>query len=78
MSTIFVWTMTLMPALVSLVFVIGIPLTLGALLLPELRTRSYEKRRANSPFLYDATSRTSNLRSIFPRDMGTRRKAMTA
>jgi len=78
MSTIFVWTMTLMPALVSLVVVIGIPVTLGALLLREFRPRWRETRHGGSPFLYDASRHTGRFRSLLPGKSGARRKAISA
>jgi hypothetical protein len=46
MNTIFVGLMTLMPAIVSLVVVIGVPVVLAALLLPEIRFHTRPARAA--------------------------------
>lgn len=45
MNTFFVGLMTLMPAIVTLAFVVGVPVVLAALLLPESR---WHTRRAPS------------------------------
>lgn len=78
MNTILVGLMTLMPAIVSLVFVIGVPVVLAALLLPE--THSHTRRVPSAPgrparagYLRDVLYRTRN-----PEGIGGRRKTIPA
>lgn len=78
MNTIFVGLMTLMPAIVTLVFVIGVPVVLAVLLLPESRwhTRhapSAPSRRVPAGYIRDVFHRTRH-----PEVVGARRKAIPA
>jgi hypothetical protein len=78
MSTIFVWTMTLMPALVSLVFVIGVPSVLGILMIRETRTRPHKAVSSSKQRLYAAARTTDRYRNQFPTGDGARCRAMSA
>jgi len=78
MSTFFVGLMTLMPAIVTLVFVIGVPIVLAVLLLPESRwhTRrapSAPRRRVPAGYIRDVYHQTQLTNRV-----GGRRRAIPA
>jgi hypothetical protein len=78
MNTILVGLMTLMPAIVSVVVVIGVPVALGALLLSESRWHKRHalyarERRVPAGYIRDIYHRTRH-----PELVGGRRRAIPA
>jgi hypothetical protein len=78
MNTFFVGLMTLMPAIVTLVFVVGVPTLLTVLLLPDSRrhTRhapSAASRRVPAGYIRDIYHRTQH-----PNGVGPHRRAIPA
>jgi hypothetical protein len=78
MNTIFVGLMTLMPAIVTLVVVIGIPIALAVLLLPETRLLTRHARSAPSRRVSDGYIRDIYHRTRHPEVIGARRKTIPA